>query len=71
MSAILKQHTWWKYVTSSTIYIAALTAITFSFTGCGGGGDGAVDSTSTPVPTVEAPGAPTNFTVIRTPDAIL
>jgi hypothetical protein len=42
-----------------------------SLAGCGGGGDGAAVSTSTPVPTVEAPGAPTNLTVVRTPDVTL
>jgi len=52
---------------------AVLAVFAFAFGGCGGGSDSSTTPTPTPTPTptVAAPGAPTSFTVVRTPEATL
>ncbi len=54
---------------------AMLFMVLFGFmaSGCGGGGSSGVDDGGVlpPPPAVVAPGAPTNFTVVATPDALL
>jgi len=53
----------WRRIRNIVSALAVTTIAAFSMTGCGGG------SSSTPA--VEAPGIPTNFTVVRTPETTL
>jgi hypothetical protein len=63
---------WQRFLSiNATVVIFAIMAffMAFAVTGCGGGGGGTVAPPVTP--TVAAPGAPTNFAVIRTPETTL
>lgn len=54
----------WQRIRTIICALGVTTLAAFSLAGCGGGD-------STPPPTVEAPGVPTNFTVVRTPETTL
>ncbi len=54
--------TGWQRLRSIVAAFTVSVVIPFAITGCGGGGS---------TPTVQAPGEPTNFTVVATPEAIL
>lgn len=67
------QNGWQRIVFIASTFATSI-IMAFALVSCGGGG-GTVDSTTTPTPTptptVAAPGVPTSFTVVRTPEAIL
>lgn len=61
---------WGRFVLPLTALVV-LAGFAFTLGGCGGGSDPPPGGLTQPVATVEAPAAPTNFTVVRTPEATL
>lgn len=59
-------HVGWQRLRAIVVSFAIIVIFPVAVTGCGGG-----SSSSPPAPTVEAPGVPTDFTVVRTPEATL
>ena len=61
----------WRRLMSPLATAAVLAGLALAFGGCGSGSDTPPGDSTQPVPTVEAPGAPLDFTVVRTPEATL
>lgn len=64
------QYRWQRFTSIAAALVGAVT-VAFALSGCGGSDSVSTSTTDPTVPTVAAPGAPTNLTVIRTPEVTL